>query len=90
LGAPGLGCRGNGKGGEEKMNEDPQRLLKRSVTIAGHATSVSLENAFWDKLKENSAARELSLNQLITEIDETRTGNLSGAIRVYVLQSIQA
>jgi predicted DNA-binding ribbon-helix-helix protein len=69
---------------------DPQRLLKRSVTIAGHATSVSLENDFWDRLKEIAAARDLSLNQLITEIDETRTGNLSGAIRVYVLQSVQA
>ncbi|MBT4703020.1 MAG: ribbon-helix-helix domain-containing protein [Rhodospirillaceae bacterium] len=69
---------------------DPQRLLKRSVTIAGHATSVSLENAFWDRLKEIAAARDLSLNQLITEIDRTRTGNLSGAIRVFVLQSVQA
>ena len=72
------------------MNTDPAILAKRSVTIAGHATSVSLENAFWDRLKEIAAARDLSLNQLIAEIDETRTGNLSGAIRVYVLQSVQA
>ncbi len=91
LGTPGLGCR---KGGEEEMMDDliidPQRLRKRSVTIAGHATSVSLENAFWAHLTEISAIRGLSLNQLLSEIDETRTGNLSGAIRVYVLQSIQA
>jgi predicted DNA-binding ribbon-helix-helix protein len=72
------------------MTTDPQRLRKRSVTIAGHATSVSLENAFWDRLKEIARARDVSLNQLISKIDKTRTGNLSGAIRVFIVQSIQA
>jgi predicted DNA-binding ribbon-helix-helix protein len=72
------------------MTTDPQRLRKRSVTIAGHATSVSLENAFWDRLKEIARARDVSLNQLISKIDKTCTGNLSGAIRVFIVQSIQA
>lgn len=72
------------------MTTDPQRLRKRSVNIAGHATSVSLENAFWDRLKEIARARDVSLNQLISKIDKTRTGNLSGAIRVFIVQSIQA
>ncbi len=69
------------------MNNDPQKLLKRSVTIAGHATSISLENAFWVRLKEIAALKNSSLNQLVSEIDKTRTGNLSGAIRVYILEA---
>ena len=62
------------------------RMRKRSVLIAGHATSVSLEEAFWRRLKSISAARGVSLNSLITEIDGSRSGNLSSAIRVFVLQ----
>lgn len=58
---------------------------KRSVTIAGHATSVSLEPEFWDALKELADRRGLSLNQLIAEIDQSRSGNLSSAIRIHVL-----
>ena len=60
-------------------------IRKRSVTIAGHSTSVSLEAAFWDALKDIAAGRNLSINALIEQIDEGRTGNLSSAIRVYVL-----
>ena len=62
-------------------------LRKRSVTIAGHGTSVSLENAFWDALKELADERGLSMNALITEIDKQRTGNLSSAIRVFILEN---
>ncbi len=58
---------------------------KHSVVIAGHETSVSLEAPFWEALKTIAQARGLSLNQLITEIDENRGENLSSAIRVYVL-----
>ena len=61
------------------------QLKKRSVMIAGHATSVSLEVEFWDALKELADRRALSLNHLIAEIDQNRTGNLSSAIRVHVL-----
>ena len=60
-------------------------LRKRSVLVAGHKTSVSLEAAFWDELRAIAAARDLSLNALIAEIDQSRTGNLSSAIRLHVL-----
>lgn len=60
-------------------------IKKRSVVIAGHRTSISLENAFWDALRDLAAARDLSVNQLVTEIDRNRRGNLSSAIRTYVL-----
>jgi len=58
---------------------------KRSVTIAGHRTSVSLEAPFWDALKEIATARGLSLNDLIAEVDRSRAGNLSSALRLFVL-----
>ena len=61
-------------------------MQKRSVTIAGHRTSVSLEQPFWDELGEIARTRGVSLNRLIAEIDQTRATNLSSAIRVYVLQ----
>ena len=63
----------------------PDRVRKRSVMVAGHATSISLEDAFWQALAEASEARGLSVNALVTEIDATRHGNLSSAIRVYLL-----
>ena len=65
-------------------------IRKRSVTIAGHATSVSLEDEFWDALREIAARRGLSLNALIAEIDQERGGrNLSSALRVHVLRTLQ-
>ncbi len=66
------------------------RILKRSVRVAGHPTSVSLEEAFWTALKDIAAQRGVSLNQLITEIDRERGGNLSSAIRVFVLAEVAA
>jgi predicted DNA-binding ribbon-helix-helix protein len=62
-----------------------QDLKKRSVVIAGHRTSLSLEDAFWQLLKILAAERRLSINALIEEIDATRTGNLSSAVRTYLL-----
>lgn len=64
-------------------------LRKRSVVIAGHTTSVSLEPEFWDALRDLAAGRGVSINQLVTEIDGNRTGNLSSAIRVFVLQALR-
>lgn len=62
-------------------------LKKHSVLIAGHNTSISVENIFWRELKQIADARNLSLNALIADIDETREGNLSSAIRVFVMQN---
>ena len=63
-------------------------IVKRSLTISGHRTSVSLEEAFWRRLKALAAERALSLSALIAEIDASRgTANLSSAIRVFVLES---
>lgn len=64
-------------------------MKKRSVLIAGHPTSVSLEEEFWDVLKEIAQARGLSINALVEEIDSSRRGNLSSAIRVHVLASLR-
>ena len=64
-------------------------LRKRSVMIAGHATSVTLETAFWDELKVIAELRAISLNHLVAEIDSGRTGNLSSAIRVFVLNDLK-
>ena len=61
-------------------------ISKRSVKIAGHATSVSLEEEFWTELQKIAAQKDVSLNTLIAEIDAQRGGNnLSSTIRVYVL-----
>jgi predicted DNA-binding ribbon-helix-helix protein len=59
---------------------------KRSVVIAGHKTSVSLEPAFWDALKEIAASRKVSVNQIVRDIDTDHEGNLSSAIRLHILR----
>jgi predicted DNA-binding ribbon-helix-helix protein len=62
------------------------RLHKRSVTIAGHRTSLSLEPEFWAALRDQAKARGWSLARLIGEIDRDRAGrNLSSAVRVFLL-----
>jgi predicted DNA-binding ribbon-helix-helix protein len=65
----------------------PHRIRKRSVTIAGHATSVTLEEAFWEALRELARRRGLSLNALFAGVDGARRGNLSSALRLLVLDS---
>jgi predicted DNA-binding ribbon-helix-helix protein len=61
-------------------------ITKRSVVIAGHKTSVSLEDAFWSALKEVAAQRDMTLSELVGAIDADREhGNLSSAIRLFVL-----
>jgi predicted DNA-binding ribbon-helix-helix protein len=61
-------------------------LVKHSVRIAGHPTSVSLETAFWQALCEIAARRHLSVNALLSTIDAERSGNLSSAVRLFVLE----
>ena len=61
-------------------------MHKRSLTIAGHRTSIALEPEFWDALGTIAEARGLGLAALIAEIDETRqSANLSSALRVTIL-----
>lgn len=69
------------------MPDDPTRIRKRSVNIAGHATSVSMEDAFWQRLADIAKARGVSISALIKHVDATRTGNLSSALRVFVLEN---
>jgi predicted DNA-binding ribbon-helix-helix protein len=66
-------------------------IVKRSLTIAGHRTSVSLEDAFWTALKQIAARDGTSVAGLVAEIDAAREGvNLSSAIRVHVLDRVRA
>jgi predicted DNA-binding ribbon-helix-helix protein len=66
-------------------------VVKRSIVIAGHKTSVSLEDAFWKSLKEIAVGRHTTLSDLVAAIDtERRHGNLSSAIRLFVLDHYQA
>jgi predicted DNA-binding ribbon-helix-helix protein len=64
-------------------------LRKHSVEIAGHRTSLSLEEPFWRALKGWARERGLSVNALLTEIDSERSGNLSSAVRVALLRRLQ-
>ena len=67
------------------------RVVKRSLVIAGHRTSISLEDAFWRRLRAIAAQRGLSLNRLAAMIDASRgSANLSSAIRVFVLETESA
>jgi predicted DNA-binding ribbon-helix-helix protein len=66
------------------------RLVKHSVRIAGHATSLSLEPAFWAALCEIAARRGVAVNALLTAIDAERSGNLSSAVRLFVLERCRA
>jgi predicted DNA-binding ribbon-helix-helix protein len=66
------------------------RIVKRSVAIAGHRTSVSLEEPFWEELRAIAEERGRSAQSLIVEIDSARAGqNLSSAIRVFVLAAVK-
>ena len=66
-------------------------VVKRSIVIAGHKTSVSLEDAFWDALKEIAGRRRATLSDLVASIDSSRTqGNLSSAIRLFVLDHFRS
>jgi predicted DNA-binding ribbon-helix-helix protein len=60
-------------------------VQKRSIKVAGHPTSISLEASFWDALREIAAKQQISANELIERIDANRNGNLSSAIREFVL-----
>ena len=66
-------------------------VVKRSIVVAGHKTSVSLEDAFWRGLKEIAMGRDLTLSEMVGAIDSGRAqGNLSSAIRLFVLDHYRA
>lgn len=65
-------------------------IAKRSVVIAGHKTSVSLEEPFWNAVREITQSRAMTVSALLHEIDSKRTNaNLSSAVRVFVLEQIR-
>ncbi len=66
-------------------------VVKRSIVITGHKTSVSLEDAFWISLKDIATSRDMTLSELVASIDaDRRQGNLSSAIRLFVLDHYRA
>ena len=80
-----------GGGPLEEEGEMKSSVAKRSIVLAGHKTSVSLEDAFWDGLKEIAKSRRKTLSDLVTSIDTDREqGNLSSALRLFVLNHYKA
>ncbi len=70
-----------------RTSEDPGRMRKHSLVVAGHRTSISLEQAFWDCLRELAREKGVSVAALAAEIDQKRgAANLSSALRVHLLQ----
>ena len=65
-------------------------IRKHSVVLSGHATSFCLEDEFWQALKEIAKQKGIAVRQLLMQIDNTHTGNLSSTIRVYVLNKLKA
>jgi predicted DNA-binding ribbon-helix-helix protein len=66
-------------------------VVKRSIILAGHKTSVSLEDAFWRGLKDIATNRRMTMSDLVSSIDlDRQQGNLSSALRLFVLNHYQA
>ena len=71
--------------------DDRAEVRKRSLTISGHRTSISLEDAFWDGLQAIADRDTCSLASLVADVDRGRgAANLSSAVRVFVLNSLRA
>lgn len=64
------------------------QLKKHSLTLRGHRTSISLEEIFWAQLQLIAKKQNQSVQELIESIDKTRKGNLSSAIRVYIVETL--
>jgi predicted DNA-binding ribbon-helix-helix protein len=74
-----------------KAGTQKSRIVKRSIVIAGHKTSVSLEDQFWDALREIATARGSPMGTLVSSIDVDRKhNNLSSVIRLFVLDHYRA
>ncbi|MEK7801395.1 MAG: ribbon-helix-helix domain-containing protein [Pseudomonadota bacterium] len=74
----------------EKDNSLSAAVIKRSVNIAGHSTSVSLEQPFWDELVRIAGEHNKTLSVLIEDIDTARQTNLSSALRLYVVYDLKS
>ncbi len=73
------------------VSEPPKgTIIKRSVRIAGHSTSISLEPVFWRELEDLAARQGCTLGELIARVDAGRSGNLSSTLRVYVVEALRA
>ena len=78
-----------GAGGNDNERKSV-RPVKRSVRIAGHSTSVSLEDEFWQALRGIAREQNMSLSALLTSVDKARGGrSLASACRIYVLKFFQ-
>ena len=64
-------------------------MKKHSVELSGHRTSITLEEEFWTKLKEIAKDKKKSIRQVLMEIDNNHTGNLSSAVRLFILRQRQ-
>jgi len=65
-------------------------LRPRSISVGDRRTTVRLEDTYWEELKRMSAEGGMTVTQILTAIDATRPGNLSSAIRVFILRSVRA
>lgn len=88
------GMSGHGGAGSRQRVENGHlrsRVVKRSLVVGGHKTSVSLEDAFWNELRAIAQRRQMHLSQLVGAIDAERQHcNLSSAIRLYVFEQCRA
>ena len=78
------------EGKRARASETGGKMTKRSVVIAGHRTSVSLEAPFWHLLGRIAEERGISVNRLVGEVDAGRRGNLSSTLRLFVLHWLAA
>ena len=66
-------------------------VVKRSISVGGHKTNISLEDAFWDGLREIAHSRDMTISAIVADIDmRRRHANLSSAVRLFVLEQTQA
>ena len=64
-------------------------IVKRSIVLAGHKTSITLEDQFWESLKDIAKSKQMTLAQLVSSVDLDRGhANLSSAVRLFVLKSL--
>ena len=70
------------------MRKDPEKIKKHSIVTTGHATSISMENAFWDRLCVFADKQNLSRNELISKIDNDPERNLSSSISIFCSESL--